>query len=419
VSLGPETHFKTLAEIHPFDPNVLENPFEYYRRLHAEAPIYRDTHTGIFFVSSYDRVVEVLRNPERFSSRFSAGLGGQAAANPKVREVLAEGYPPVDTMLTADPPEHGRFRGLVNKAFTPRRVRKLSDRVQEIADGLIDSFASEGQFEALAQYAVPLPLSVIAEQLGVPLGDLERFRRWTDGFTTQLSGLAQKEDEVEAAKRIVEFQKYFAERIDEVAREPRDDILSDLVRARIEGERPLDVAESLSIIQQLLVAGNETTAATIAEGILLLIRHPEQMALVLEDEERIPNMIEEVLRLASPTHSMWRVVTEDCELGGIEIPAKSFMMIRYGAANRDEKKFPDPDRFDVLRENANEQLAFGNGIHFCIGAMLARKEMSVAFQSLFRRLSGLRLRPDSELRYKPSMLLRGLRELHLEFDKSL
>lgn len=288
--------------------------------------------------------------------------------------------------------------------------------MQEMADDLIDGFIDDGRFEVISQFAVWLPLTVIAEQLGVPLEDLDRFRHWTEGFTTQLSGFATGEDGVEAARRILEYQKYFAEKIEAIDEDSSDCLLSALVRARIEGERPLDVAESLSIIQQLLVAGHETTASAIAEGFLLLLQNPDQMALVVEDEEQIPNMIEEVLRLASPTQNMWRVAAEDCELGGVEIPAKSFMMIRFGSANRDEAKFSDPDRFDVLRENAGEHLAFGHGIHFCIGAMLARKEMLVAYRTIFRRLKDLRLAAENPLAYKPSMLLRGLSELVVEFE---
>ena len=409
-------HSQPLEEIHPFDPDVLSDPYAYYGRLRAEAPVHRDPHTGIFFVSTYDLVVEVLRDHRRFSSNFGAGLGGRSLGNPEVREVMAEGYPAVNTMLTADPPEHGRFRGLVNKAFTPRRVALLEGRMDEIANDLVDGFLSDGRFDVISQYAVWLPLTVIAEQLGVPLEDLDRFRHWTEGFTTQLSGLAADEDEVEAARRIVEYQKYFAEKIEAVDENSSDHLLSALVQARLEGERPLDVAESLSIIQQLLVAGHETTASAIAEGVRLLLENPDQMALVLEDEERIPNMIEEVLRLSSPTQNMWRVATEDSHLGDVEIPAKSFVMIRFGSANRDEKRFPDPDRFDVLRENASEQLAFGHGIHFCIGAMLARKEMLVAYRTLFRRLTGLRLAEGAPQVYRPSMLLRGLSELVVEFD---
>ena len=410
----------SLDEIHPFDPAVLESPWDYYRQLRSEAPVYRDPHTGIFHVATYDLVMEAVKNHEVYSNRFAPAMGGAIAAageDEELKDLAQRAYPGVDTMLTADPPEHKRFRGLVNKAFTPRRVNKLEAAIEKLANELIDAFSADGEFEALSQYAVPIPLTMIADQLGVPRTDLAQFKRWTDGFTAQLSGMADAEGHLEAVKRILEFQQYFAERLEECKADPRDDIISDLVRARLEGERPLDVAESLSILQQLLVAGNETTASSIAEGLLLLVQNPDQMALVREDPERVPNLVEEVLRLSSPTANMWRKAKADSVLGGVEIPAGSMMMLRFACANRDEKYFPDPDRFDVTRENASEHLAFGHAIHFCIGAMLARKEMQVAFRSALERLDGLRLTQGHPPPcHKPNVLLRGLGELHLSFE---
>lgn len=411
----------SLDATHPFDPAVLESPWEYYRQLRAEAPVYRDPHTGIFHVASYERVLEVVKNHEVFSNRFAPAMGGQAvvdaAENAELADLAERAYPGVDTMLTADPPEHKRFRGLVNKAFTPRRVNLLEPGIEELANELIDGFAGRGEFEVLSEYAVLLPLTVIADQLGVPRTDLAQFKRWTDGFTAQLSGLADAEGRVEAAKRILEYQQYFAARLAECRESPRDDIISDLVRARLEDERPLDVPESLSIIQQLLVAGNETTAASIAEGLLLLVQHPDQQQRVREDPALLPNLVEEVLRLTTPTANMWRKVKQDTVLGGVEIPKDSMLLVRFASANRDESVFPDADRFDVTRANASEHLAFGHGIHFCIGAMLARKEMLVAFRTLLARLDGLRLAPGYDPpRHKPNVLLRGLGELHLAFE---
>jgi cytochrome P450 len=407
-----------LATTHPFDPGVLESPWEYYRALRAHAPVFRDPFLGLYHVAGYELVLEALRDHETFSSRFAPAMGaGVPLGDPELEAMRAESYPPVDTMLTADPPEHRRFRGLVNKAFTPRRVDGLEPGIAALADELIDAFAPDGRFEVLSQFSVALPLTVIADQLGVPRADLGLFKRWTDGFTAQLSGLASGEDAKEAVRRIFEFQRYFAARIEEARRAPREDVLSDLVRARLEGERPLDVAEMLSILQQLLVAGNETTAASIAEGLLLLVRNPEQLALVREDPALVPNLVEEVLRLATPTTSMWRKAKRDAALGGVAIPAGSMVLLRFASANRDETRFPDPDRFDVRRPNASDHLAFGHGIHFCLGAMLARKEMALAFRALLARLDGLRLAPGHpEPRHKPSVLLRGLAELHLAFD---
>jgi cytochrome P450 len=320
-------------------------------------------------------------------------------------------------MLTADPPEHRRFRGLVNKAFTPRRVDSLEPQIAKLAHGLIDGFAAEGRCEVLSQLAVPLPLTVIADQLGVPRADLPRLKRWTDGFTAQLSGLASGEDARDAVRRIVEFQQYFAAGIEDARRAPREDILSDLVRARVEGERSLDVPEMLSILQQLLVAGNETTASALAEGLLLLARHPAELARVRAEPALVANLVEEVLRLATPTAAMWRRTKRAAELGGVALPEGSMVLLRFASANRDESRFPEPDRFDVGRANAGEHLAFGHGIHFCLGAVLARRELTVAFRALLDRFESLRLAGGAlEPRHKPSVLLWGLSELRLEFD---
>jgi cytochrome P450 len=216
---------------------------------------------------------------------------------------------------------------------------------------------------------------------------------------------------------IVEFQKYFEKVLNDRAENPQADIVSALINARVEGERPLNMAECLSILQQLLVAGNETTASTICEGMRLLVDNPDQLALLREDPERIPNAVEEMLRLTTPTANMWRVCIRDTELGGVEIPSGSAMLVRYSAANRDPAIFPDPHRFDVARANADEHLAFGGGVHFCLGAQLARAEMLKSFEALLERLPNPRFPKGSPpLEYPPNILLRGMTALPLEFD---
>jgi cytochrome P450 len=408
---------RALADYDPFDPELLERPFEYYAALRRHAPVYRDPRTGFFLVSTFAEICEIVRRPDVWSNRFGAALGGaRGAPRAEIAEVLAQGWPPVDTMLTADPPEHKRFRGLVNKAFLPRRVNGLEPAMEAIATELIDRFAARGSVELVGEFAVPLPLTVIADQLGVPRADLPRFRAWTDAFVAQLSQMAGAEGELAAAKTIVAFQRYFAAKLDERRAAPRDDILSELVGARLEGERPLDTAESLSILQQLLVAGNETTASAIAEGMWLLARHPDQLAKVRADASLVPNLVEEVLRLSTPTANMFRVALADAEVAGVKIPQGSILFLRYASANRDEKVFAEPERFDVTRANAGDHLAFGLGIHFCLGAMLARKEMQVAFRHLLARLANFRIAAGAEPRHKPSILLRGLAELQLTFD---
>ena len=378
--------------------------------------MYHCPKTGLFIVSSYDFVDEVVRRNDVFSNRFAVAMAGNDPPE-DVREVAASGYPVVDTMLTADDPEHRRYRGLVNKAFTPRRIDGIASGIEEISKALVDGFVGDGRVEILSQYAVRLPLTVIADQLGVPRADLPKFKRWTDGFVAQLGGLASGEEAVEAARRIVEYQHYFAEKLEEARQAPREDIISDLVRASLADENPLDVSESLSIIQQLLVAGNETTADTITEGALLLARHPEEQGAIREDPAMIPGLVEEVLRLASPTANMWRVALDDTALGGVEIPKGSFLLVSFASANRDEQRFPEPDRFDPTRKNAREQIAFGHGVHACVGAPLARRELQIAFRDLLGRLGVFTLCPDAPPpRYRPNILLHGLEALTLRFE---
>jgi len=405
-----------LAALHPFSPEILEAPAVFDRRLRAEAPVHRDPHSGVFLVSTYALVAKAARDHATFSNQFARALAPSSAPPAEVIEAMREGWPPVDTMLTADPPGHHRYRKLVNKAFLPRRVDALEPHVEAVANELLDGFAGEGRVELVGRFAQPLPLTVIAEQLGVPREELPTFRRYTDGFVAQLGGLASPAEQVEAARLILAFQRDFAARLEARREAPREDILSALVHARAEEERPLDVAEMLSVLQQILVAGNETTASALAEGVRLLIEHPEQQARVRRDPSLVPGLVEEVLRLATPTANMWRVATCDTELGGVAIPKDALLLLRYASANRDETVFPEPDVFDVTRENAGEHLAFGVGIHFCLGARLARMELRVGFRTLLERLEALAFAGDAaSLRYRLNVLLRGLERLPLTF----
>lgn len=408
---------RALESYSMFDPQVVECPFQYWKALRGGPPVFRDPTTGFYVVSRYDLVGRVLKDPKTFSSRFGPALGGGPAASDKIGEIAAQGYPPVDTMLTADPPAHTRYRKLVNQAFTARRVESLGPRIDEIARTLIDTFSGGSEVELLSAFAQPLPLMVIAEQLGVPLTDMGQFRDWSDAFVTQLSGFADEEAAIDAARKIVQFQRYFAEKLEEKRHQPTDDIISDLVHARVEDERPLDVAEMLSILQQLLVAGNETTAAAITEGIHLLVSHPAVMEMVRADRNLIANLTEEVLRLSSPTSNMFRVATCDTQIEGIDIPKGSLVLVRFGAANRDETQFTSAEQFDVGRPNARSHLAFGLGIHTCLGASLARKEMTIAFNALLDRLSRIEFVDGrNDFRHSPSMLLRGLSQLWISFE---
>ncbi|MCG8670481.1 MAG: cytochrome P450 [Pseudomonadales bacterium] len=409
---------KPLSEINAFDPAVIACPHAYNKKLRSEAPVHFDKNTGLYMVSNYDLVLEVIKKPEIFSSKFQQALEGGQAPSEKVKAILAEGWEAVDTMLTQDPPEQRRYRRLVDDAFSPRRVKALQPYCEALANDLVDQFIAKGECEFVSEFCIKLPLTVIADQLGIPREMMPTFKKWTTDFVVRLSGMATPEQEEDAARGIVEFQKYFAEKLEYYKQHPTDNIISNIANAAIENERPLDTKESLSILQQILVAGNETTTSAIAEGMYLLLNHPGQLTKLQQDPSLIPNFTEEILRLSTPTQNMWRITTQDTELGGVKIPKNSAVIIRFASANRDEVLFSDPDKLNICRENAAKHLAFGKGIHMCLGAQLAKMEMNTAFNVLLKRLKNLEIKyKGKQPEYPPNVLLRGMTELHITFSE--
>lgn len=413
---------RPLSEINAFDPNLLQDPYPYYARLRDEAPVFRDPKTGIVSVSTYDLIHKVNTLPNIFSNNFSEQLrsGSTNQIDPEELAILGKGVIVVNTMLTADPPAHTRYRKLAMKAFSYKRVEQMGDYVADVTNALIDRFAKDGHVEFKKGFANHLPMTVIADALGVPRADMDRFRLWSDAFVTQLGGLADKAARIDAAHKIVEFQQYFIEKIEEKRAHPTEDVISDLVHADLSEEgdpRKMTYAELLSILQQLLVAGNETTAHSLTAGIYYLLSNPDQLAKLRAEPSLIPNFVEETLRYLTPTNNMWRVATQDTEIGGVPIRKNELILLRYGSGNRDDAHFPHADAFDIARENAKTHLAFGVGIHTCLGAQLARKEMVTAFPIILRRLRNIKLAPGkNSFRYDPNILLRGVLELHITFD---
>lgn len=405
------------AQPNPLSAEVLADPFAVYQELLKTQPVFPVPGTNITLVLSYALVAEATGRVEDFSNDFQGLLSGMRAQDPEVKAILDQGWPQVDTLLTADPPVHTRFRKLVNLAFSMKRVDALESHIREIVVNLIESFADQGECEFVRDFAMPLPVQLITEQIGIDRTDFATVKRWSDAFVDRLGGMSTKERELETAREVVEFQHAMKANIDERRASPRDDLLSDLVNARVDDERPLDDAELLSILQQLMVAGNETTTSTLAGGLVQLIRNPDQLAKLQADPSLIPNAVEEMLRTESPTAGLWRLVKRDTELGGAPLKAGTMLMLRFAAANRDPERYENPDRFDVERKNARTHLAFGRGIHMCIGNMLSRKEVTVAFQELIARLDGFEIADESALVYPPNMLLRGLTALPIRFRR--
>jgi len=404
----------------PFAPEVLSDPWAFYVACHKAGPVFQLPGTPITYVTGYDTVVDALGRVEEFSNAFGTDLAGARSQDPEVTAILETGWPAVDTMLTADPPVHTRYRKLVNLAFSMKKVDALEERVRGIVVDLIDGMqrkAARGEaVDFVADFAIPLPVAVIASEIGMQGStDVATVKRWSDAFADRLGQMIGKERELECAREVVEFQRHSKTLIDARREKPTGDLLSDLVHASVDGEKPLDDAEIMSVLQQLMVAGNETTTSTLAGGLLMLIRNPAALAQVRADASLIPNMVEEMLRLETPTSGMWRVVKKDAMIAGVEAKAGTMLMVRFAAANRDPAKFENPDAFQPDRKNARTHLAFGRGIHMCVGNMLSRKELAVAFQELLARLDGFAVVPGAELVWKPNMLLRGLSNLPLTF----
>lgn len=413
---------KCPADFNFFDEAVLNCPYDFYRTLQEQAPVYKLPGTNIFMVTRYADIKQLLKDTGTYSNNFTHLLKGPEPA-PEVTAVYETAWAPVDTMITADPPRHKTYRTLVNKVFNAARVNAMEQYMTTIVHELIDSFIERGECDFVREFTTPLPVYVIADQLGVPRKDLTDFKTWSDSFARRLSQLATPAEQMEDARNIVAFQFYFADMCEKRREDPRDDMISDLVTTEIEdpdtGEtRPLNMEELQSLLQQLMVAGNETTTSAITSGMVSLLQNPEQLQRLQEHPEEIPNAVEEILRMESPSAGMWRVVKKHSEIHGVQVPQDSLLMLRYHAANRDRALFEHPNDLDISRGNAGDHIAFGQGIHFCPGAMLARKEMTVAFTALLSRLKDIELvHEKSDLDYWPNIVLRGMKGVYLRFNR--
>lgn len=403
-----------------FTPQTLVDPFDHYRHAHeAGRAIAFVPEMNVHVVYSYDLCADAAGRPADFSNDF-AGLMG--AADPEIDAILAEGWDNPPTLLTADAPVHTRNRKLVNLAFSAPRVNAIEQDMRAKSIELIDSFADRGECEFVKAFAVPLPVAMIANQIGLD-NDPAQVKQWSDAAVDRFSQMIGRERQLECAHLFVEYQKYMKSKIDDRRANGGDDLLTDLVEARVEGETPLTDPEIMSIMQQFMVAGNETTTSTLAGGLLQLIRNPDQMAIAKaaaggRDPKLIQNLVEESLRYETPTAGMWRLATHDTELGGVALKQGAMVQLRYAAANRDPARYPDPDKFDVTRQNARTHLAFGRGPHMCVGNMLSRKEMFVAFDELLERLTDFEVADDSQVTVFPNVLLRGVINLPITFERA-
>ena len=426
----------TAISYDPFSTETCADPYPHYAVLRRDAPVYRLEDPGFYLVSRYEDVIHVLKHPELFSSRamqrmMMSGMGvGIQNMDPsqgidlKAVELLTElsqglGFHPVEMMTTpsiiaSDPPNHERLRSIVNRGFTPRRIAALEGRVRQIASEALDRMLEKDEFDLVSDFTIPLPVTVIAELLGVEPDRFADFKRWSDTLISGSTGSAAGTQPALLLAAFNEFNRYFMEQIERRRRDPKDDLISTLVAAEA-GEAALTPMETLMFTVLLLVAGNETTTNLMGNAVLALLDEPDQLERVQSDRSLVPALVEEALRFDGPVQMLFRETTQDVELAGTSIPKGSAVLPIFASANRDEAQFPRADRFDIDRDTRGH-LAFGLGIHFCLGSSLARLEARVGFEELFKRVSKLR-RLDSDVEYVDSFLLRGPRRLSLAADR--
>ncbi len=388
-------------------------PYAFYTKARAASPAYEIPDVGAFLVTRFDSVLAAARTPEAFSShrpKFGAG-------DPELEAIMAEGYPAVPALVTADPPEHTRYRKLVNKPFTAGAVARHEPLIRDTVTELINAFIDKGEFELLTDFAVQLPIRVIGLIMGVPSEDQPHFSRWADVIAESVSGYLPRERALECARGLVEMQHYFAALIERRRADPGDDLISHLVTAEEDSERPLDVPEILELIRIFLAGGTESTASLLGSAFYLMLTHPDQFAQVRADHTLIPAMLEETLRLESPVQWNPRMVENpDVALDGVAVPPGSRVLLSWGAANRDPEKFgPDADEFNIHRPRVSHA-AFGHAFHFCLGAPLARLEASIACEQLLTRLGDIELAvPAGELTFVGHGVVRRVERLPLRF----
>ena len=369
-------------------------PYPLIKKMHREAPVTVDPETGFYVVVGYDDIAHVNQHPELFSNQTSIILG-VGAETPEINDLYdEEGFQRMHTLVTADPPEHTMYRAIVDKVFTPTFVRSLEPYMRELADELLDEFASNGTADLLNDYCIKLPVYIIADQLGASRDHWRDFKKWSDTVIELINPQLTPDERLALCTKHVEMQKYLEARRAECSARPQEPtLLSRLAHAEVDG-RLLTPQEFNNIAEILITAGNETTTSTFAHCFVELVRRPDLRARLADNPSLIPNFVEEMLRLHAPSPHFYREVLEDTELSGVPIPKGAIVMVSYLAGNYDPKKFTDPDEVDLHRKGIRNHLGFGRGIHFCIGHQLARAELRIGIERVVARLKDLTFAPD-------------------------
>lgn len=401
--------------------DVLDCPHPANKVLREQAPVWWNDKIGGFAVSRYDLIRQIIMDPKTFSSgRNQEDLPVEQEKAIRTIQVFAEkGWVPAPTLGIRDDPNHKEMRGLFDQAFRASRIKAMDPFVEETAYTLVDDFIGAGECDFVQAYAVPLPLIVIIKQLGGRIEDMWDIKRWSDAWIKRIGRMQTEEEDLRSVELEVEMQHYFQPAFERLRKEPDDTLLSDLVNVVVpEWGRPMTDNElHAEIMSDGFGGGSETTTNAISAGVKLLIENPDAWDMLKSDSDKyMRTFIEEVLRLESPAHTMVRFAQKDCELAGTHVPKGSVLYVRYTAGNRDENHFENPDKLDLERTNAASHLAFGGGVHHCMGAPLARRELYWGFKAVVDRIDEMWfLEGKNDFRHQPNFVVHALNELHIGF----
>ena len=408
------------------DGDALRCPFDAFDQLRNDAPVGWSEQLGTFVLSRAVDVHEVLRDPATFSSRGATGpmsvermqalLTAAGSLAGDLVEMAGGAHP---GLLLSDPPEHSKLRGLVNRSFTPSRVRAMEPFITQLANELLDAYIEAGGGDFVAEFAIPLPITVIARILGIPDEDLPAMKQWSKDMVILIGNHEPTRTDVEAfLNGVRQFREYVTAFIEDRRTHPRDDLTSGVAQAELDGKLvPVDVLRD--VLGQFVTAGHDTTTALLGSGMHLLATNPALAQRLQSDLEMIPTFVEEVLRLESPIQGLFRTATVDTPVAGTRIEAEQQLLLLYAACNRDPAHDDQTAELDLERDQPTRHLAFGQGAHYCVGAPLARTEGRIAFDVLARRLLPLGPQMNGEVSYQRSFLLRGLTSLPLGFDSTI
>ena len=424
-----ETEQKLTALINR-EQDAIGCPYPIFSALRDESPIHFSDKLGTWVCTKYEDIMEILHDTDRFSSLMPTGPRDgrsgfatameELAADPSMAEyfqTFLANAANAAVLLNADPPEHRRQRKAVNRAFRPTRLRGMEPMIEEVTSELIQEIVDKGESEFVSEFAVGLPMTIIAVALGVETDDLATFKRWSDDLVMPVGNPDPTTEKVrDYLISLSEFNEFFGNLLKLRRQDPHEDIISDVATAEVNDEM-LNEAEMLSMLQQFLVAGNETTTKLLTNLMHHLAEEDGLEERLRDDPSLIDNFIEEGLRFEAPVGGLFRMAKEDTMVGETQLREGDHIWLIFAAANRDPEMFSQPDTFSVDRENARDHLAFGHGEHFCIGAMLARLEARIAVEQILERLENIRLIDGrNNFEYEDTFVLRGLKELHIAFD---